>query len=410
MATSTISEEQLQHNVLKVAAASAAPSAVTPNQLNSVYLTADIEKLYLDSSKRAPSVPYKYESLRPAFPNKHWAPLKPFDYQDVGLRANPELKELLSAATAVEHLTPKTGTVLHGIQLSQLTNVQKDQLARLIAYRGVVFFRKQDDFSVKQQLELGRYWGPLHPHAVTAVPRGAEEDPELLDVHIVWADEKKIPTTAFTQTYLWHSDVSYEEQPPAYTSFKLLQVPPTGGDTLWTSGYALYDSLSSGLQKYLEALEATHSAFEQAEDMRQHNLPVRRDPIITRHPLVRTHPVTGYKSVFANPGFTRAIVGVSKDESDAILNLLYNLIATNVEATVRWKWEPEDVAIWDNRCTVHSPSYGFFPHRRHAARVTVRGEKPYFDPKSASQQGTIDKELGIKTVIKDATIRGNYGD
>lgn len=98
--------------------------------------------------------------------------------------------------------------------------------------------------------------------------------------------------------------MTYEVQPPSYTSLKVLNGPPRGGggDTLWASQYAVYDLLSPGMQKYLEGLEALHSAQIQADGSIALGRTVRREPVVTKHPLIRTHPVTGWKSVFFNPG------------------------------------------------------------------------------------------------------------
>jgi hypothetical protein len=106
----------------------------------------------------------------------------------------------------------------------------------------------------------------------------------------------------FPSIDLWHSDVSYELQPPSTTSLKLITGPEVGGDTLWSSGYALYSSLSPGLQVYLEGLSALHSAVAQADGARAAGIPVRREPIETVHPVIRVHPATGWKSVYVNPG------------------------------------------------------------------------------------------------------------
>jgi sulfonate dioxygenase len=107
---------------------------------------------------------------------------------------------------------------------------------------------------------------------------------------------------AYSSVDLWHSDVSYELQPPSTTSLKLITCPETGGDTLWSSSYALYSSLSPGLQTYLEGLSAVHSAVAQADGARAAGLSVRREAIETVHPVVRVHPATGWKSVYINPG------------------------------------------------------------------------------------------------------------
>lgn len=150
------------------------------------------------------------------------------------------------------------------------------------------------------------------------------------------------------------SQVTYEVQPPSYTSLKVLSGPPRGGggDTLWSSQYGAYDLLSKPMQRYLEGLSAVHSAHMQAEGSRAAGRPVRRDPIVTEHPLVRTHPVTGWKSLFFNPGFVTGIVGVPKSESNAIIGYLNEIISTTQEIHVRYQWQKNDVAFWDNRICV----------------------------------------------------------
>lgn len=106
------------------------------------------------------------------------------------------------------------------------------------------------------------------------------------------------------------------------------------------------------MQTYLEGLTALHSAQMQADGSIAASRPVRRDPIVTEHPLVRTNPVTGWKSLFFNPGFVTSIVGIPKAESDAIIRYLNEVIATAQETHVRFQWGKDDVAFWDNRVCV----------------------------------------------------------
>lgn len=357
----------------------------------------DIKKLKLTEEQiKEEDENYEFNHLRPSLPKVDWPALEVFDVgTDKGLLADPSanFKNLFRDATSVTHINHKIGTEVVGVNLANLDDVQKNELALLLATRIAVIFRDQKDLDINKQLELGRYFGKLHKHATTEVPRqeGLEE------VHVVWTDETNVPYNGLPATYHWHSDISYELQPPSYTSLKLLKGPSTNGDTAWISGYAVYDLLSSTLQKYLESHTALHSAFEQARAARERGSHVRREPILTEHPIVRVHPVTGYKSVYVNPGFTRSIVGVPKAESDAILKYLFEIIATNQEATVRFKWDAGDVVYWDNRNSVHSASYGFYPQRRHAVRVTTHGEVPYYDEKGKSQQAEIDEILNSKT-------------
>jgi taurine dioxygenase len=147
---------------------------------------------------------YKHEDLKPAFPDVKWEPLGEVSYEEKGTKGDPDFKHLLQDATDVFDYNPKIGTEIHGIRLSQLNDAQKDDLARLIAIRGVVFFRNQDDLDINAQRELTRYFGTLHKHATTSVPR----KPGLEDVHVVYTDENSKDQRAnFTPTFLWHSDV-----------------------------------------------------------------------------------------------------------------------------------------------------------------------------------------------------------
>lgn len=376
----------------------------------------DIEQ---ENFKKNPQENYKWSEFLPYFPDIKWEPLEPIEVKDVALEAVNEEEDgtypnLFPLASKIVHLTHKVGTVIYGLDLKTiLDNAKaKNELALLISRRVAVFFKKQDNFSAQDQIALGEYWGPLHKHATTALPAGAKNDSKLEYLHVVYADKDRIPNSnnAFSHEFLWHSDVSYELQPPSYTSLKLLTAPQTGGDTLWVSGYDIYDQLSPSLQKYLEEHTALHSAVEQAADSRRVGNPVRREPVISEHPLVRVHPVTKWKSVYVNAGFTRSIVGVPKGESDAILSYLFKLISTSQAATVRYKWEEGDIAFWDNRVSVHSATYGFYPERRHGIRVTNHGEIPYYDEKEGkSQLEEIYSTLGISKQV-DGSTGGNYND
>ncbi|KAF8643264.1 hypothetical protein AX16_009148 [Volvariella volvacea WC 439] len=334
---------------------------------------------------------YRYAEFKPSFPDVSWEPLKEVAVTDRGLSADPTKKNLLSAAQKVIHLTPAIGTELVGLDLRQLTDAQKDELALLVGERGVVFLRDQP-LNIHEQLDLARHFGPLHKHATTPIPRNGLEE-----VHVVYNDASRRPDpSAFSKLELWHSDVSYEIQPPSTTSLKVITGPETGGDTLWSSGYALYSSLSPGFQTYLEGLSAVHSAVAQADGARAAGLPVRRKEIETVHPVVRVHPATGWKSVYVNPGFTRRIVGIPKAESDAVLSFLFHQISENPDHQVRFKWQPGDVAIWDNRIVTHSATFDFWPATRHALRATPHGEKPLSVQEYEKQTGKKAKDRQIE--------------
>lgn len=147
---------------------------------------------------------YEFNYLRPRFPDLHWDKLEEVTYEEKGLLGHPRFQNLLDAATDVFDYVPKIGTEVSGIKLSQLNDLQKCDLARLVATRGVVFFRNQDDFDIEAQRELGKFFGTLHKHATTSVP----EREGLEDVHVIYTtNQSRDQRALFTPTFLWHSDV-----------------------------------------------------------------------------------------------------------------------------------------------------------------------------------------------------------
>lgn len=142
-----------------------------------------------------------------------------------------------------------------------------------------------------------------------------------------YRNRNKLDTLATTG---YHSDISYEHQPPGITILTLLSVPPVGGDTAWASQTAAYARLSTPIKTLLEGLRAEHSGFPQADGARRDGKHVRREPVKSEHPVVRVHPATGQKALFVNPGFTKRIIGLKREESDALLKLLFKVIFFSV--------------------------------------------------------------------------------
>ncbi|KAF4315811.1 hypothetical protein G195_010650, partial [Phytophthora kernoviae 00238/432] len=203
------------------------------------------------------------------------------------------------------------------------------------------------------------------------------------EVHVVEnsleTSVQRIKNELYEPELVWHSDVSYERQPPSYTSFKILTTPPTGGGTIWASAYEAYDRLTPPFKKFVEGLTAIHSSKRQAEATLARGLTLRRPIVEFEHPVVRTHPVTGRKALYVNDQFTTRIKNLSVAESDAVLRFLLKHIAEGHEFQVRYHWTKDAVAIWDNRVTVHYATYDYPPGNRHAVRVTPHGEIPYFE-------------------------------
>ena len=230
-----------------------------------------------------------------------YPPLEPFVHTEHGLDADKSLPELLGASVKREDLAPSIGTVLSGIQISGLSDAGKDQLALLAAQRKVLVFRDQDfaDLPIDDALKIGQYFGRLHIHPTSGAPSGHPE------VHVVHRGTDDRSGEALLETRLstvaWHSDVTYERQPPGTTFLYILDHPDTGGDTLFANMAEAYKRLSPGFRERLHGLQAVHSAVEQAQSSSLRESIVRREPVTHIHPLVRTHPVTGEKALYVNP-------------------------------------------------------------------------------------------------------------
>lgn len=179
--------------------------------------------------------------------------------------------------------------------------------------------------------------------------------------------------------------MSFEPYPSSFSILKSDTIPKAGGNSVWSNGYELYDSLSPPLQRMLESLTARHSSdifHELADKLELQAFGKLNDAV---HPVVRTHPVTGWKAIFVNPVFTREILGVSAEESKWILEFLERQIEAYLQFQVRFQWEKDSVAIWDNRCTLHAGVPDYHPYHRRSVRVAVCGERPFYDPASGTQ-------------------------
>ena len=180
---------------------------------------------------------------------------------------------------------------------------------------------------------------------------------------------------------LWHSDMTFMAQPPSYTLLQGQIIPAIGGDTLWASATAAFANLSKNMQELLTPLTAVHDfAHGFAESLAEPGGAERLAPAIAanppvEHPLVRTHPETGTRSIYVNRLFTTRIKELSALESQHLLEFLYRHVVID-EHTVRLSWAPGTVAIWDNRSTQHKPVNDFFPQHRKMHRVTLCGDKP----------------------------------
>jgi alpha-ketoglutarate-dependent taurine dioxygenase len=294
-------------------------------------------------------------------------PLEPFVHVEHGIGADPTFKDLLIEGSKIQKLTPTTGSEVTGVQLSKLSPAGKDQLALLVAQRKVVAFRDQDlaDLPIQEALDFGGYFGRHHIHPTSGAPEGYPE------IHLVHRNGNAGEFEAFlanrNSSVGWHSDVTYEAQPPGTTFLYILDTPEVGGDTAFVNHAEAYNRLSPALKERLHGLKAVHSGVEQAEFSKSRGGVVRREPVSNEHPLVRTHPATGEKALFVNGGcksnalsvltltadtslVTRSIVGLKKEESEALLAFLLAHIGRGIDYQARVRWAPKTVVVWDVSC------------------------------------------------------------
>lgn len=309
-----------------------------------------------------------------------YPPYEAFEACDHGKDADPSFPNLLKTAE-VKELTANIGAEVKGVQLSKLNRAGQDELALFVAQNKVVAFRDQDfaDLPIQEALDFAEYYGPSHIHQTSGAPKGYP------GVHLVHRSATDTTAKDYfeerTNSITWHSDVTFEMQPPGTTFLYLLDGPSAGGDTLFANMAEAYRRLSPAFRERLHGLSAVHSGHEQVAASIARGSIARREPISTIHPLIRTHPVTGEKAIWVNSQFTRRIVGLKKEESDFLLKFLYDHIALSADLQARVKWEPGTVVVWDNRVTCHSAILDWQDgQRRHLARITPRAERPYETP------------------------------
>jgi len=231
----------------------------------------------------------------------------------------------------------------------------------------VLFFKEQSEIPPAQQIAIGRMFGPLHAHPAAPQMPGY---PELFVIHT--KRDSKVANGEF-----WHSDVSCDEEPPLGTMLQIHVLPEVGGDTLFANMTAAYDALSPAMQRFLGGLTALHESehiYRGRYADRGMDDGGRVYPKAT-HPVIRTHPETGRKSVFVNRTFTTRIQELTDAESARLLGFLFDH-CEQVDFQIRFRWERNDVAFWDNRSVMHRAIWDYWPHERMGRRVTIAGDRP----------------------------------
>jgi taurine dioxygenase len=276
----------------------------------------------------------------------------------------------------VERLSGAGGAVVGGIDLARdLDDEVIAEVRRAVLDHHVAFFRGQS-LTPDEQVAFSRRFGPSSPVPFIEPVAG---HPEVIAV-VREAHE----TQAYTFGSLWHSDFSFLPEPPFASILHALEVPPSGGDTIWANQALAFESLSRGMQAMLADLVGVHSAVNAYSPRMQSlhdtftGMTVHTSDDAERtqlHPVVRAHPETGRPALFVNAQYTVGLDGFARAESKPILDFLL-AHATQHAFTFRWRWQVGDVAMWDNRCLQHMALADFTGHRRSMHRTTVAGDAP----------------------------------
>ena len=264
------------------------------------------------------------------------------------------------------------GAELTGLDLAKpLDRATRDAIADALHRHLVIFFPEQT-LGPAEHLAFARAFGepegkhPFIPHA-----------PESEQVAVLSAKDGG-------RADLWHTDVTFSPRPPLGSILHMKVCPDHAGDTMWANMYAAYDALSDAMKRMLEGLTAQHAVTAaarvvQRKDRFRHfdtqKIKLPDDIPSARHPVVRTHPVTGRKSLFVNPAWTSHICELAFAESEALLGFLFEH-SVQPEFTVRRRWSLGDVGFWDNRCTMHYAIADYGEEPRVIHRVTLQGEVP----------------------------------
>ena len=268
----------------------------------------------------------------------------------------------------VRPFAPNLGADIYGVDLSK--PVPDDQFADIrqafLDYQ-VLFFRQQSEISPDLHVTFGKRFGPLHAHPAAPTMDG---HPEIFEIHAT--KDSKIANGEF-----WHSDVSCDDEPPLGTMLQIHIAPPCGGDTMFSDMYGAYDALSEPVKRMLDGLTATHESehIYRGRYADRGRKDVDIDCPSAVHPVVRSHPDTGRKALFVNRTFTTRINELSSAESDVVLKMLFEQ-AEHINHQIRFRWELNDMAFWDNRCCMHRAIWDYWPKERKGRRVTIKGDRP----------------------------------
>lgn len=274
-------------------------------------------------------------------------------------------------------MTLHIGAEIRGLDLSKPITPEIAEAVNAALIKWKVIFFKGQNLSHAGQVSFARSMGePTIGHAVFG------HDPDYPEIYSVakFRTAQTHRTAKMQRPWTgWHTDLTAAINPPKASILRGVTIPPYGGDTFWTNLAAAYEGLSETFRNFVDTLKGIHR-FEPpagAKMNSNYDESIRRRVMESEHPIVRIHPESGERILFVSPSFLKSISGLTPRESGQILELLWEHI-TRPEYTVRFKWEPGDIAMWDNRSTAHLAPTDIFEsnYDRQLYRVTLVGDVP----------------------------------
>ena len=282
---------------------------------------------------------------------------------------------MATQSVEVEPVAGALGAEIGGVDLAEpLDDETFDEILAAFHEHLVIFFRDQD-LTQQQHYDFAKRFGGVMEHPYV---KGMAGFPEMIEII-------KVPQETYNWGGDWHADLTFMAEPPRGAVVYGRELPPVGGDTMFANLALAYETLSEGMREMLDPLGAVHESGEPhryASTFQEMHEKKGNDEENSVHPVVRTHPVTGRKSLFVNRGFTRRFDEMTAEESRPVLQYLYQHCA-RPELTCRFRWEQGSMAIWDNRIVLHNALSDDFGSkngqgfRRVLHRVTMGGEKPH---------------------------------
>jgi taurine dioxygenase len=279
----------------------------------------------------------------------------------------PSLSAPRLVATTFERFAPALGATVHGVNLSAPISPElAARLRRGLLDNGVLFFRDQH-LTPEDFLRFASVFGEPLRHNPYLPSLETTSGVEIIESGV----GQRLANEA------WHSDVTWQHDPPRATALYATELPPLGGDTVWTSATAAYRSLPAKLAAYFETLTAVN--FVDANGYTRSDEPSERaarlDELRAKYPpidvpVIKTHPDTGEKAIFVTELHTTYIKGVTRATSDSLLRILFAALE-NAELHARFRWQERSVAIWDNRLVQHRAVHDYGDQRRVLHRITI---------------------------------------